>query len=77
MIELLRYARMKLDPTTVPATKLAQDGLVILFKRFDVSNGKEVSSEESYVTFRDLEERLIEAQVELEVIKELLALKPK
>jgi len=67
---------MKLDPKAIPSTQLAQEGLVIFFKRFDVSNGKEVSPEESYVPFRDLEGRLVELQTELEVVKELLALKP-
>lgn len=76
MIELIRYARLK--PKGVTSATLTADGLVsVKFKRFDVQTGEEIPSEESLITFEDLEVRLAELHTELEVVKELLDLKPK
>lgn len=77
MIELLRYARLKpygvvsttvIDPTTIQVS----------FKRFSPEMpNKEETPEISDVQFYDLEQRLVELKIELEVVQELLALKPK
>lgn len=82
MIELQRYAREHADgfasaelcqaPTSLPPM-----GVMIKFKRFDVSRGHELDPEISVVTFQDLEARLAENEKEQAVIRELLALKPK
>lgn len=75
MIELLRYARVKAQGL-VSAFKLDLDTVKIEFKRFDVETGKEVSPETSLVNFGDLAKRKIELMTELEVVNELLTLKP-
>ncbi len=77
MIELLRYARLK--PHGVVSAAVINDFTVrIRFKRFSVEiPNKEETPEESDLHFSQLEERLSELKIETEVVKELLALKPK
>jgi hypothetical protein len=77
MIELLRYARLK--PHGVVSVEVLPHTIVrISFKRFSVEiPNKEETPEISDISFPDLEARLVELQTELEVVKELLALKPK
>lgn len=75
MIELLRYARVK--PDGLVSAKVTPEGIVcVAFKRFDVENGREISPEECLVTFPELETRMVELKKELEVVHEILALKP-
>lgn len=75
MIELVRYARVK--PQGLVSASVNADGQVrVLFKRFDVENGKEVEPEECLLTFAELEARFTEIKKELEVVQELLTLKP-
>lgn len=74
MIELLRYARVK--PAGLVSAKLLDgDDVCVLFKRFDVENGKEVDPEECVFPYADLVERLKELKKELVVVEELLALR--
>lgn len=76
MIELLRYARLK-SHGVVSATVIDPNTLQVSFKRFSVEiPNKEETPEVSDVTFPDLETRLAELKIELEVVQELLALKP-
>lgn len=75
MIELLRYARLK--PEGVVSAKVTPEGQVsVLFKRFDVQTGRETTPEESLLTFEEIAARMTELHTELEVVKELLSLKP-
>lgn len=74
MIELLRYARLK--PDGLASARLMPDGdVAVEFKRFSVENGKELEPEESVFPFASLEARLSEVTKELEVLRELIALK--
>lgn len=77
MIELLRYARLK--PYGVVSTAVPDpETVVVSFKRFSTEiPATEETPEVSEVKFSDLETRLGELQIELAVVKELLALKPK
>lgn len=82
MIELLRYARLKPDglasaEARPPDNELGAPHVAVIFKRFSVENGKEIPPEASLVVFEDLERRQAELRTELEVVQELLALKPK
>ena len=74
MIELLRYHRVK-SQGLVSATINDQGMVCVAFKRFDVENGKEIEPETCLLTFPELETRFAELIDELEVVKELLALK--
>lgn len=75
MIELLRYARVKSDG--LASAFVNPEGLVVVrFKLFNRETGKEDQPEESVLTFTELEARLTEIKKELEVVYELLALKP-
>lgn len=75
MIELLRYARLK--PYGVVSTEVKGEIVAVSFKRFSHEiPAKEETPEVSEVSFVDLETRLVELKIELEVAKELLALKP-
>lgn len=77
MIELLRYARLK--PYDVVSTKaLNAEVLEVSFKRFRVDiPGVEETPEISEVSFSELEKKHAELVIEMEVVKELLALKPR
>lgn len=79
MIELLRYARHKNHPKAPVSATVDPDGVTIriTFKRFDVGTADEIPPEESLLTFKDLEDRLAETKIEMEVLHELLALKPR
>lgn len=79
MIELLRYARHKAHPKAPVSAAAEPDGVTvrITFKRFDVSTAEEIPPEESFITFSELEQRRGETLVEMQVLEELLALKPK
>lgn len=75
MIELLRYARLK-PYGVVSATVPDPETVVVNFKRFSVEiPGKEESPEVCEMRFSDLETRLAEIEIELIVVKELLALR--
>lgn len=75
MIELERYARDKSEGLV--KSYLNSEGLVVVdFKRFNVSNGREESPERYLLTFTELEKRLADLKAETEVVHELLALKP-
>lgn len=76
MIELLRYARLK--PFGVVSTEVLDGRTVqVSFKRFSIElPNKEETPEICDVQFSDLEQRLSELKTELEVVQELLALKP-
>ena len=73
MIELLRYYRLRHDPSEPkPEFLLAPDrmGVLVRFKRFDPGNGKEIEPEESYVSFSSIEERLKEIPCEESTLRE-------
>lgn len=75
MIELVRYARVK--PKGLVSASVTPEGDVkVLFKRFDVEDGREVDPETCLLTFAEIEARYEEIKKELEVVQELLALKP-
>lgn len=75
MIELVRYARVK--PQGLVSSRVTPEGSVCVeFKRFDVENGKEVSPEQCFLTFEEIEVRHMELKAEMAVVQELLALKP-
>jgi hypothetical protein len=79
MIELLRYARHKNHPKAPAMAAVEPDGATIriTFKRFCPMTTDEQTPEESLVTFEELERRLEEAHIEMNILNELLALKSK
>lgn len=77
MIELLRYARLK-PYGVVSAATTDENTVQVTFKRFSTEMpNKEETPEVSDVQFAELEQKLVELKIELEVVSELLALKPR
>jgi hypothetical protein len=78
MIEINRWIRVKPQGLcwAERATDNGDEGVYVYFKRFDVENGKVLDPERSFLTFKDLEEKLAESERQAPVIKELLGLKP-
>jgi hypothetical protein len=78
MIEIDRWIRLKPeDLCTVEPTDADGGGVFVNFKRFSVENGKELPPERSFLTFKDLEEKLAEIERQAPILKEFLGLKPK
>jgi len=71
MIDLKRYHR--LHPNGLCwVEKSKEDEYVVLFKRFDNENGKELSPEPNYVTIENLEKDKQDLNQQLEALLSIL-----
>lgn len=78
MIEIDRWIRLKPEGLCwAEPTDADGGGVMVNFKRFSVENGKELPPEQSFLTFKGMEEKLAEIERQIPVLKELISLRPK
>jgi len=71
MIDLKRYHRLK--PEGLCWVEKAKDSdFVVLFKRFDNENGKEITPEPQYVTIENLKKDKQELTIQLDALNSIL-----
>jgi len=70
MIDLKRYYRLK--PQGLCWVEKYKEDYVVLFKRFDNENGKELTHEPNYVTIENLEKDKQELTIQLEALNSIL-----
>jgi len=72
MIDLKRYHRLHPNGLCWVEKNKEDNGYVVLFKRFDNENGKELSPEPNYVTIEGLEKDKQELTIQLEALLAIL-----
>lgn len=78
MIEFNRFIRVKPEGLVrVEATEEQGGGLWVIFKRFDVENGREIEPERSFLASTEIHERLAEMEKHIVVLREFARLTPK
>jgi hypothetical protein len=72
MIDLKRYHRLHPHGLCWVEKTKEENDYVVLFKRFDNENGKELSPEPNYVTIESLEKDKQELTIQLEALLAIL-----
>ena len=72
MIDLKRYYRLHPHGLCWVEKSKEDNSYVVLFKRFDNENGKELSPEPNYVTIESLEKDKQELTIQLEALLAIL-----
>jgi hypothetical protein len=78
VIEFNRYIRVKPQGLVhVEATEERGGGLWVIFKRFDVENGREIEPERSFLSFTEIHSKLSEMEAQIKVLREFARLSEK